>query len=191
MTKIKKFRVTLRPREVARWLKKEKGMEITPDLELEIESQIKEARWLAPAAVYTTLTRQTAEKTTPVSFPDQSVALSITAVSIGPVPEDSSAMLQALVHEALSQTVQFVTRLITEQAKEEDCEMSAPESVQDPTLAATLATLVGVNRIGITVDASHPVLPSYSRVCHSFWTPVGKGSPRRAESAGRVEKVAV
>ncbi len=46
MTKIKNFRIHLRPREIARWLKKERGLETTPDLEMTIEQGIKEANAL-------------------------------------------------------------------------------------------------------------------------------------------------
>src|SRR5467141_914359 len=83
MTKIKNFRVTLRPREMARWLKKERGVETTPELELAIEGMIKESRkWVTPAAVYATLTRHTAEKTTALALPPDAVALSVAAVPI-------------------------------------------------------------------------------------------------------------
>src|SRR6266404_9059077 len=84
MTKIKNFRVNLRTREIVRWLKKERGIESTPELELAIGETVKEAkRWVTPAAVYTTLTRKTAEKTTAIPMPPEAVALSVAAVSIG------------------------------------------------------------------------------------------------------------
>src|SRR6266446_4020174 len=84
MTKIKNFRVNLRSRVIARWLKKERGLESTPELELTIGEAVKEAkRWVTPAAVYTTLTRKTAEKTTTIPMPPEAVALSVAAVSIG------------------------------------------------------------------------------------------------------------
>ncbi len=202
MTKIKNFRVSLRAREMARWLKKEKGMEGSPDLELAIEGLIKTSvQWVRPAAVYTTLTRRIAEKTTSISLPKEAVAMSLAAVSIGPALEverqassldtQREALLSALLHEALAQAQQFAMRLIAEQAKEEDCEMSPPELVTDEALVSSLASLLGLSRIGIDLGATPPVLPPHSRVCFSFWTPVGKGSSRRAENPGRVEKVAV
>ena len=211
MTKIKNFRVHFRPREMARWLKKERGVEIiTPELELAIDEVAKEAKkWVIPAAVYTTLTRQTAEKTTTIPWPPEAVALSVAAVSIGPALEaerKSAAadatremLLAALLQEALAQSLQFTIRLIGEQAKEEDCEMSLPVSVQDlpagrQGLLASLATLLGLARIGIAIDAAAPELPPYARVSYLFWTPVSKG-PASAKapagkSAGSAEKVA-
>jgi len=201
MTKIKNFRVNLRPREIARWLKKERGLESTPELELAIGEAVKEAkRWLTPAAVYTTLTRKTAEKMTTIPLPPEAVALSVTAVSIGKglQAERQSAesgsmrgmLLAALEQEALSQSLQFTVRLIGEQAEEEDCEMSSPVSVQEAPVASSLATLLGVARIGIELDPSAPEPPPYVRVSYWFWTPAVKGPSRRAEPAGRAEKVA-
>jgi len=200
VTKIKNFRVNLRAREMARWLKKERGLETTPELELQIQEIIKESKkWVMPAAVYTTLTRQTAEKTTSIPLPPDAVALSLTAVSIGPALEaelknaakdpQREMLLAALAQEALGQSLHFTVRLIGEQAEAENCLMSSPVSVPEVPVAASLATLLGVARIGVEIDAASPELPPHVRVSHWFWTPVPKGSSRRAEPAGRAEKV--
>jgi len=200
MTKIKNFKINLRPREIARWLKKERGVESTPELELAIEQLIKESKpWVEPAAVYSTLTRAIAENTTPLVFADKSIAVSIVAVSVGPRLEEErltarahpsrEALLAALGQEALTQTLQFAVRLIQDQAKEEDCEMPAaaaaplPEGGVEPSMVSSLATLVGIQRIGIEIDPSAPALPPYARVAWLFWTPVGKGAAKRAEKA--------
>jgi hypothetical protein len=201
MTKIKNFRITLRTREMARWLKKERRWEMTPELEASIEQACKEAkRWIEPAAVYTTLTRQIAEKTTTLSFPDKAIAVSVLGISIGPALEverqsaqgDSSreSLLAALQQEALAQSLQFAARLAQEQAKEEDCEMSSLMSAPEAQTAFSLAALLGIQRIGVVIDPAASILPSHARVAWLFWTPVGKGSSRRAEPAGRAEKVA-
>jgi len=192
MTKIKNFRISLRSREMARWLKKERGMDTTPELDVAIDQAAKEAKaWIEPAAIYTTLTRQIAEKTTTISFPDKAIAVSVLAVSIGPALEKEwqaaqsdpmkESLLAALRQEALSQALQFAVRLVQDQAKEEDCEMSAPVSDlpagrQALSVASSLATLLGTARIGIHVDASG--FPPYARVAWLFWTPVGKNSGR-------------
>src|SRR5688572_21820758 len=158
MTKIKNFRIHLRPRELARWLKKERGMETTPDLELTIEKASSDSkRSIETAAIYTTLTRAVAEKTTPLAFPDKAIAVSVIVVSIGPALEtqrlaaagDEESLAAALQHEALTQSLQFVIRLVQEQAKEEDCEMSLPPLAGETPVNVSLATLLGVQRIGI------------------------------------------
>src|SRR5882672_4969052 len=89
MTKIKNFRITLRPREVARLLKAQEKMQLTPALEQSIEHAIHESqRLLQPAAIYTTLTRSTAEKTTSLPLADPCVAVSVVAVTLGSVLEE-------------------------------------------------------------------------------------------------------
>lgn len=191
MTKIKNFKINLRAREIARWLKKERGLETTPELELAIDQLCKQARsWIEPAAVYTTLTRPIAEKTTAIAFPETAIAVSILAVSIGPALglERQSAcadalrapLLQALEIEALAQTLQFAVRLVQDQAKEEDCDMTPPVPAEDA-VASPLAALVGIQRIGIVLDASAALqIPAHARVAWVFWTPAGKGTARRA-----------
>ncbi len=201
MTKIKNFRVTLRPREMARWLKKERGVDTTPELELAIEQVSKDAKtWVMPAAGYITLARKTAEKATAVSLPPGAIALSVAAVTIGGALEKErlaagagsprEMLLAALEHEALAQAIQFTARLLSDQAKEEDCEMSAAVTVKEEAAVQSLAALVGVSRIGIQMDASSPGLPPHARLTCWFWTPAGKGSSERAQPAGRAEKVA-
>jgi hypothetical protein len=198
MTKIKNFRLNLRTREMARWLKKERGLETTPELELAIEQAAKEAKTaIETAAIYTTLTRQIAEKTTTLMFPNKAIAVSIVAVSIGPALQAkheasqgdllTGSLLAAVHQEALAQSLQFVVRLIQEQAKEEDCEMTAAMTdfpagqTALPFAASSLASLLGVARIGIPLDGAGSELPPYSRVAWLFWTPVGKGTTKRAE----------
>ena len=179
VTKIKNFKVNLRPREIARWLKKERGQETTPELEAAVASAIQESKgWLSPAAVYTTLTRKTAEKTTPIPFIPEAIALSIAAVSIGPRLESErqkaeagsprEAMLAALAHEGLAQSLQFAVRLVGDQAEEEECQMTSPVCVQEAQDASALATLLGAARIGIPIDSNAPA-PPYVRIFYWFW----------------------
>src|SRR5262249_15609568 len=131
-------------------------------------------RLIQPAAVYTTLTRQIAEKTTTVQFLDKAIAVSVIAVSIGPGIElerasaseaSRQALLSALQQEALGQAQQFVVRLVGEQAKEEDCTMTPLAS--DASLVPALVALLGAGRIG--VDSNGSSLAPHARVAWLFW----------------------
>jgi hypothetical protein len=203
VTKIKKFRIHMRPREVARALKREHGMETTPELETAVQKSLKDAEdRIQPAALYTTLTRSVAEKTLALPFPEGAIAVSMAGVSIGPALASAveetlktgdavpSSIWAAIQSEAVDQTLQFAVRLIQDQAKEEDCEVSAPmdplEGVGGP--ASASATLLGLDRIGITLTASTPQLPAYARLAWLFWTPLVKGKSRRAESTASVTR---
>src|SRR3954465_10881189 len=84
VTKIKNFRIHLRSREIARTLKAQAKLQITPALEASIDHAINDSkRLLEPSAVYTTLTRSTAEKATSFPLADPEVAASVIAVTIG------------------------------------------------------------------------------------------------------------
>jgi len=203
MTKIKNFRIQLRSREVARLLKTQEKMQLNPALEESIEHAINDSkRLLAPAAIYTTLTRSTAEKATPLPLTDPCVAVSVVGVTLGPALEEEiassggghdplqTAILRALQIEALQQSVQFITRLIEAQAKEEECEMTPTREVTEDVLLSSLGPLLGLQRIGIDLDNNNPKLPPYARLVWMVWTPqVRVKTPAR--SAGRAEKAAV
>jgi hypothetical protein len=204
MTKIKNFRITLRPREIGRILKNQDHLQLTPALEASIDHAAKESkRFLTPAALYTTLTRATAEKATSIALPKAAIAVSVIAVTIGRAVEDElasavsradalqAALLAAIRQEGLAQSIQFAIRLIQDQAKDEECEMSEAWAVTEPPLLPSLATLLGIQRIGIELDTEDPVLPSYARLVWSAWTPLAKRSSRRPESFARAEKAAV
>ncbi len=203
MTKIKNFRINLRAREVARLLKAQAKLQITPALEASIEHAVNEAkRQLQPAAVYTTLTRGTAEKATPLPLADPAVAASAIAVTIGSSLNEQiqtasdhqdalqAALLSALREEALHQAVQFIMRLIEDQAKEEECEMSAPREITDGVLLTSLGSLLGMQRIGIDLANDTPQLPPHARLVWMVWSPKVRAKAS-TKSTGRAEKATV
>lgn len=202
MTKIKNFRITLRPREIGRLLKSQASLQITPELEASIEHAVNDSkRLLQSAAVYTTLTRSTAEKATSLPLADPAVAASAIAVTIGTGLDEEirdaaarqdtlqAALLTALRDEALQQAVQFIVRLIEGQAKEEECEMSAPREVAEGVLLGSLGSLLGAQRIGIDLTKENPALPPHARLVWSVWSPKVRAKP--AAKTARAEKVAV
>src|SRR5258708_4795813 len=175
MTKIKNFRINLRAREIARLMKAQAKLQITPALEASIEHAVNDAKRLVqPSAVYTTLTRSTAEKATSLPLAEPDVAASVIAVTIGPALQEEivgavdrhdplqASLLEALRVEALHQAVHFVVRLIEDQVKEEECELSALRDVADEPLLISLGSLLGTQRIGIDLDPSHPKLPPHA-----------------------------
>jgi hypothetical protein len=215
MTKIKNFRIALRSREVARLLKSQAKLQITPELEASIDHSINDCkRLLQSAAVYTTLTRTTAEKATPLPLVDPAVAVSAIAVTIGSSLDEEianvserqetvqAALLSALREEALQQAVQFIMRLIEAQAKDEECEMSTPRDVTDGVLLASLGALLGTSRIGMDLSAENASLPPHARLVWTVWSPKARVkaaakaaatavAESRAKTAGRAEKAAV
>ncbi len=204
MTKIKNFRIVLRPRDMTRWLKNQERLEITPALEASVLQAIKESKpLLQPAALYTTLTRATADKTTSLPLSAKAVAVSMMAITIGKELGEEraraeqgpdtlqAALLRAAEQEALSQSTQFIIRLLQEQAKEEECETGATVVISEQLLVPAFSQLLGVSRIGLAMDPAAPALPSYARLAWMEWTPVAKRSSKRSEAPSRSEKAAV
>ena len=76
-------------------------------------------------------------------------------------------------------------RLIAEQAKEEECDLSAPSQAEEISLLPPLAALLGIQRIGLPCDGQAPCLPSYSRLVWTLWTPAAKSSSRRGDASAR------
>jgi hypothetical protein len=203
MTKIKNFRIHLRAREIGRLLKAQSKLQLTPELEASIEHAITHwKRILQPAAVYTTLTRGTAEKATALPLADPAVAVSTIAATIGPALDQEiqaatdrqdtlqAALLSALRDEALQQAVQFIGRLIDDQAKDEECDLSEMRVVEDGVLAASLGSLLGAQRIGIPVNPDTSKLPPHSRLVWTVWTAKVRVKAA-ARSGARPEKAAV
>jgi hypothetical protein len=203
MTKIKNFRIALRAREIARLMKSQAKLQMTPELEASIEHAVNDSkRLLQPAAIYTTLTRGTAEKATPLPLADPAVAASAIAVTIGPALQDEiqsatdrhdamqASLLNALKDEALQQAVQFILRLIEDQAKEEECELSSPRDVTDGVLLSSLGSLLGMQRIGIDLASETTPLPPHARLVWTVWSPKVRAKPA-AKSTNRTEKAAV
>jgi hypothetical protein len=147
--------------------------------------------------VFTTLSRATTQKTTPLSLTARATATSFIAATVGSKLEEACAtalakeetaqayLLTALRDEALHQSIQFIIKLIAEQAKEEECELSALSQAEEASLLPPLAALLGIQRIGLECDENAPALPPYSRLMWTQWTPVAKSSRRGDASAHR------
>lgn len=202
MTKIKNFRITLRPKEIGRLLKSQAQLQMTPALEASIEHAVNDSkRLLQPSAVYTTLMRSTAEKATSLPLTGQETAASLIGATIGPALQEElsaaegqdamqAALLRAVRDEALYQAIHFIMRLIDDQAKEEECETSAVRDVTDGALLKSLGSLIGMQRIGIDLENDNPQLPPFSRLVWTVWSPKVRAKAA-AKSAARPEKAAV
>ena len=198
MTKIKNFRISLRSREIARLLKNRDGIPTTPEMEASIEQGIKEyKRFLETAALFTTLSKATAQKTTSLILADKATAVSLIAATVGSKLDEERAaalagnesirasLLAALQEEALHQTVHFAMKLIAEQAKEEECDLSALSQAEEVSLLPPLAALLGIQRIGLPFDGNAPYLPPYARLVWTLWTPAAKSLSRRSDASAR------
>jgi len=211
MTKIKNYRINLRPRDVVRNLKASEGESFDISWEVNTEPLLPALKpFVKPAAIYTTLTRSTANKATPLELPQKAIAMSVIVATIGPglaqererveAEGDSvrARFISAVEKEALDQSIAFGLRLITNQAKDEESELSEAFSCQDPETLHRLAALLGVERIGLNSDTQPIELPPYARLHYVIWMPAGKTSSKGAtqsssktSSKSRMEKASV
>ena len=207
MTKIKNFRITLRGREVARLLKAKIGMPLDPTQEASIEPALAECRArLKPASLYATLTRQTAVNAVPFELPGKAVALSVIGVTIGSgigdlrqtVDANDQAradLLQAIEQEALQQAAAFALRLVQDQAKKEDCELTDAQDCQETETRQKLATLLDLGRINLALGESDAAVPAHARLLYTVWLPTGKSAAKKPSSKpaakSRLEKAAL
>ena len=194
MKKIRCFKLKLRPREVVRTLKNTQAIaEVTPQIEAAVSREIERLSPLCePAAVYETVRRDAVTIDFGLDIPKECVAVSMYAVTIGAGVEEevrtaqqhNEALIEHLVHavalEALEQSAQFVFRLIREEAREDECELSARQRIQPPAIVAAILSAVAADKIAITMapDAPAPT-PRYSSCGVILWLPVKKAASRR------------
>lgn len=187
MKKIKKFKIHFRPREVARMLKATAHLtDVTPQIE---EAILRETARLAPlvstAALYETATKEKLPLVLAATPPERWVAASAFLVTIGSAVEDEiraarqrdetlvAHMLHAIAVEGLDQAANFVGRLIADEAKDQDCEISR-QQVMPAGAQEALFELVPGDRIGVASAGGDAFAPLYSSGGLVYWLPLKK-----------------
>ncbi len=187
MKKIKKFKINFRPRDIARMLKTTAQLtEVTPQIE---EAVLREIARITPlvatAAMYETQAKDKFPAEMVAAPPDNWVAASAYIVTIGEGLEGDiraarqrdetmiTNILHAIAVEGLDQSANFVARLISDEAKDQDCEISRQQVIPSAAWTA-LFTMVPGDKIGVTLagpDAFHPLYSSCGLV---YWQPIKK-----------------
>lgn len=185
MHKIKKFKISLRPASVRKNFKVLAGPErLTQEAEEIISREYGRAHaWTSSAAVYHTFRRD--QWPTFISIPQDSAepaAVTLCAATIGTdveneieragAPDGLQALtLAALAEEAAEATMGFIYRLLSEEAKKEDCELGDRLDLPSPdSLTAALATLEA-DKIGVSLKGPGGFSPRFTRVSSILWIP--------------------
>ncbi|MHB9155169.1 MAG: hypothetical protein ACYC5N_05670 [Endomicrobiales bacterium] len=193
MKKIKKFKINIRLKEVLRLLKNTTQVpQITPEME---EAVQKESRRLSalitPAALYETHPREKLPSGLGENPPENWVAASLILVTIGADVEREireaqqkgdkvrGHILHSLALEALEQSGNFVNRLITDEAKEESCELSRRQAPASRPVWDTFFSLVPGDKIGVQLLESGEFNPIYSTGALAYWSPAKKRGSRQ------------
>ncbi|MFH1369252.1 MAG: hypothetical protein ABII64_09020 [Elusimicrobiota bacterium] len=183
MKKIKKFKINLRAREVTRLLKATAEItEITPQLEEAIQREtLNVQKSVSPAAIYETFFKEKYPEGLLVSPPDVWVAGSIYLVTLGEEIEllkdealsRGENLLSQIIHsaglEALEQSAGFVQRLMAEESKEENCELSDRKRVNTPEFYKTLFASLPGDKIGVQILENNLLKPLYSSGGIIYW----------------------
>ncbi len=186
MKKIKKFKINLRPREILRLLKKTtKIADTASDLEEKVESEAKRLqKSISPAAIYETVKKDEFPFELRVQEPANWVAATSYSVTIGDAIEkelrenrenDTNEMItHSVALEGIDQAVNFIQRLIREEAAGEDCEISKELEMNSKDLIKKVFSIIPGDKIGISLSEDGNLNPQYSQSGIIYWVPVKK-----------------
>jgi hypothetical protein len=189
MNKIKNYKINLRQASILRLLKNTTQVsQITPQLETAVGDEIAHVQTLIePAAGYVTLMRDKAPKELTCNAEGGWVAATLYLVTIGSKIEGEIAearargesivanILHASAMEALEQSVNFVNRLVTDEAKDEECELSERVSlVLNDSSAKVFSALIAPDKIGAAKITGEIRSPAYTDCGIIYWMPLKK-----------------
>lgn len=190
LKKIKKFKIHIRPSSLLRNLKRSLTPNLSEEeLEKRIQQEIEKVQLLLfPSATYETYSKmQCPLPLNPLwnQAPNAAISISLIAASIGSQIENEieksrndseklrTHILDALAREALEQSIHFVLKLIAEEAKEENCELSVPLPLESTYLEEALSFLQA-SKADIHSGSDGKLSPLYSSVSYCFWQAVAK-----------------
>ena len=175
MNKIKNFRINLREKEILRLLKKTSKIEVTPQVQGTVQTQSERLqKVITPASIYSTFQKDKLPLKLTFSAPDKWIAATVFAVTIGGDFESevkvaqgrNENMLLGITHcvgvEALEQSVNFIGRLINDEAKDEECELSQKVIITDVSDIEVLCKALPVAKIGVSFSQNSGVVPMFS-----------------------------
>lgn len=185
--KIKKYKITPRPSFVFKYFKKKNEVgareeEFQQKIKLEMDRL---APLIIPCAVYETISRNSIPEPLKIilnSCPKNTVSVSLAASTIGKELEielkslrenkdlEKSFMAESIAQEALEQSLNFVGKLLVDEAKLEGCESSVLFTL-DGNFAKETLQFLEAEKIEIFLE-NNQILPIYSSIAYAFWTPL-------------------
>ena len=185
--KIKKFKVSLRKKEILRNLRlTTQTKEITPQLEESVLKEIEKSNnYLSPASVIETLPLKDALSKfglVPEEFEQKPIpiSLSIIAATIGDTIEKEvelarkssdtlpSEIVHSLALEACNSSLNFIHRVINEESGEEECTLLPLEKLSGD-IEKNVIRNMDAQRIGISIDDNNQLNPVYSCAAIVRW----------------------
>ncbi len=190
--KIKKFRVRPRLSSVARILKLIMSVKQLPaDIEESLPSESQTFfSHVVPLGFYQTWMRDrmpaTFEEPLRAAGAEKAVAVSALVATIGTGAEEHlstllmngetarSQVVTALAEESADQAFNFLLRLLSDDAANDDCDVLEPVAVTQGPLLSEILGLLEASGQGVTVDPASHLSPRFTRVALAAWLPVAK-----------------
>jgi hypothetical protein len=186
MRKIKNFKINLRLKAISRVVKK---LINTAELPEELEATIRRcclfyAKFLVASVVYETFSKKALPFAYDKDIPPKWVAESVFFVTIcdglyDEYKKDENAfgqhtgkIVSAIAVDALDQSKNFAQRLISNEAQEENCEISRVVDVPS-NLYAKFSQIVPTHKIDIIIE-SGDIVPKYLACGLFYWIPSNK-----------------
>jgi len=192
MKKIKKFKVNIRKIEVIRNLKTILNLkELTQELEATIEKEIERSySYIYPESIFDTFQTSFLKEKFGLEFdPKQNiVAGSLFIITIGEKIEDEiyaaknkgENILSQIIHciglESCNSGINFVNRIIKEEADKEDCEITNIEKIYNKNieLVKKIISNLSGEKINVTIDNNSNIHPIYTTIGLIKWQPKRK-----------------
>ena len=187
MRKIKNFKINIRPKEISRILKKFSDLK---ELSIEVEEAVQRACYfyghtIKPAVVYDTFSKESTELNSNFfDFQEKWIAVSPFVLTIGNDLKDefdkninifgewTTKIVSAISADTLEQSKSFIQRLISQEAKEEQCELSRALEITEN--LDTIQNLLPLEKINVSVSEQNKFIPSYTIAGLYYWLPVKK-----------------
>ena len=162
-------------------------IELEESLPLEIQSATSQ---LSPSAFYRTWTKgeipASLDKVLSDHDMNKAIAVSAVAATVGSPLEEKIAdhlmkgetnrshVLAAIGEESADLAFSFVFRLLTDDAKSDDCEVSDPVPCQDPSALQETLFHLEAEQEGIGLDSAGHLTPRFTRINLVAWWPASR-----------------
>ncbi len=188
MKKIKNFKITIRPREISRIMRK--LLNVT-ELDIETEESVQRAcyfygKTINPAVVYETFPKDsTGFVFDNPEIPSKWVALNYYILTIGNSLKEefeknkdifgryTTQIVSAISADTLEQSKSFVQKLISSEASDEQCELSRGIELPHDKYAE-ICKILPVEKINVSVLEDGKISPEYTVAGVFYWIPVKK-----------------
>ncbi len=190
--KVKKFRLRPRLPSVGKNLKAIMGIKQLP-IELE-QSLIQECEPFLSHVLPTAFYQTWSQDEIPVTFRPildaaglgKAIAVSAAVATIGSDIEDvisqrlmngetqRSQVLTAFSEEAAELSLQFLLRLLADDAKSDDCDLAETLPITDPAIMSETLALLEAHQEGVVLDNAQHLTPRFTRIALIAWWPISK-----------------